>query len=113
MTNISFSNLIQFLRNSNPNPDIVQIITILSRLIKDYLPENSICIKYDSENLKLVLFSQSGICIEKFAKDMMTYLSDYLSNGEEKFISFSTEGTTYEPEELLNFLHLQNTENQF
>ncbi len=72
MVNISFSNLIQFLRNSNPNPDIVQIITILSRLIKDHLPENSICIEYDSENLKLVLFSQNGICIEKFAKDMMT-----------------------------------------
>ena len=113
MTVISFSNLIQFMRNSNPNPDIVQIVGILCCLIKDHLPENSICIVHDSENLKLVLFSQNGVCIEKFAKDMMTYLSEYLSNGEEKFISFSTEGTTYEPEELLSFLHLQNTENQF
>ena len=112
MTDISFSNLIQFMRNSHPNPDIVQIIMILSRLIKDHLSENSICVEHNSENLKLILFSQNGVCIEKFAKDMMNYLSDYFSNGEEKYISFSTEGTTYEPDELLNFLHLQNTENQ-
>ena len=113
MTYISFSNLINFLRNSTPNPDIIQIILILSRLIKDHLPENSVFVKQDSENLKLVLFSQNGVCIEKFAKDMINYLSDYFSNGEEKYIVFSTEGTTFEPEELLSFLHLQNTENRF
>ena len=113
MIDISFSPLIQSLRDSNPNPDIVQIILILSRLIKDHLPENSLCFEHDSENLKLILFSQNGVFVEKFAKDMMNYLSDYFSNGEEKRIVFSTEGTTMEPDELLKFLQLKDTEPQF
>lgn len=113
MIDISFSPLIQSLRDSNPNPDIVQIILILSRLIKDHLPENSLCVEHDSENLKLILFSQNGVFVEKFAKDMMNYLSDYFSNGEEKRIVFSTEGTTMEPDELLKFLQLKDTEPQF